>query len=370
MKTIIYTMLIPAMLISAFSCKEMDDSYKAYVVPNGTTYPAKASSPQVYAGKDRLQISWLRGNDPNVTWAVIYWNNFIDSVVVPIPEQGDTISQIIQPLTEGITYSFVIKTFDDDGHVSVPVEISGKAYGIRYQESLLARPLSTALLDANGNLTLQWADADIANGAIRTEIKYTSDNTQQVLHVHVDSTETTIDDYQGGAAFQYRTAFIPDSLAIDTFYTEFATSDPFEFDKKDWFIAAVSSEHPGEANMAKNLIDGTDATRWHANANTSNYPHFVTFDLGMERTIARLGVWGTTNAFNPVDPRGPDVIQFLVSSDNINWADLGTFDYNRLINGEQLYHFESLPKARYVKLVAVSGPERFVVLGEFSVYGY
>src|SRR5690606_23416814 len=101
----------------------------------------------------------------------------------------------------------------------------------------------------------------------------------------------------------------------------------------------------------------------------SSYPHHVTIDMGAVRTITQFGVWRTTFE-NGGDDRAPDVIQFLVSEDNVTWVDLGEFDFNRFINGEQVYQMPEGTVGRYFKLVGVSGPQDSnFVLGEISAYG-
>ena len=89
--------------------------------------------------------------------------------------------------------------------------------------------------------------------------------------------------------------------------------------------------------------------------------------MGTERTITQFGVWRTTFETGG-DSRAPNKIQFLVSTDNAKWVDLGIF-FNRLLNGEQTYQIPSQPKARYFKFVAVKGPENNMVIGEISAYG-
>ena len=56
--------------------------------------------------------------------------------------------------------------------------------------------------------------------------------------------------------------------------------------------------------------------------------------------------------------------------DNVSWTDLGTYDFNRFVNGEQNYVMGSLVRARYFKFVGVAGPQDYMVMGEISAYGY
>jgi hypothetical protein len=60
----------------------MDSTYKQYVVPGGLTYAGKPTSPKAYSGLNRIKIAWLRGADPSVVKAKIFWNNFADSLAL------------------------------------------------------------------------------------------------------------------------------------------------------------------------------------------------------------------------------------------------------------------------------------------------
>jgi len=347
----------------------MDSTYRQYVVVGGIPYTGKATSPKAYAGHNRVRITWLRGADPNVTKAKIFWDNYADSLEVSIPEDADTISVMIDQLPEK-AYTFEIKTYDKNGIPSIPVEVLSGAFGDKYQSELINRPVNSVLLDANDKITIKWGNADISDGAIFTELEYTDlsgATTTRRFPVSESSSELT--DLKAGTVFRYRTVFEPDSLSIDEFYTGFANPGDFSFDKKNWSIIAYSTQHSDGDNAVINFIDGTDATRWHTRAGGSNYPHFATIDMGVQRTITKFGVWRTTFETGG-DDRAPDQIQFLTSTDNISWADQGIYHFNRMINGEQTYLMTSPPAARYFKFVGVSGPQDYMVMGEISAYGY
>lgn len=359
-------------LVVISACKKMDRNYKGFIVNGGITYIGKATSAVAYSGHNRVKISWLRSGDPNVSKARIFWNNNTDSVEFDIPPTGDTINYVIDNLPEK-SYSFIIRTYDGKGNTSVPVEVLAGSYGENYQSSLLNRSVKLKTIDINGKVTIVWGGADISNGAYATEVKYT-DNSDNIKYQNILTTDltSTISDMKSGTSFQYKTVFKPNSLSIDQFSTNYAESGDFSIDKTGWKIIAYSSQLDAGVNAVINFIDGTDATRWVTDVTTSKYPHFATIDLGIVRTITRFGVWRTTfeNVENGGDNRAPDKIQFLVSTDNLIWTDLGIFDFNRHINGEQPYNIPSLPKARYFKFVGVSGPNSFMITGEVSAYGF
>lgn len=352
------------------SCKKMDRPYKQYVVPGGITYPGKASNPMVYVGRNRVKISWLRGTDPTVTKAKIFWDNFTDSVEVTIPTTGDTISTIIGNLPEK-PYTFIIKTYDDDGNVSVPVELLSAAYGDQYQASLLSRPVTSAFLTVRGDVTVNWGAADISNGAFLTEVEYTDSLGNDLTKFFGISEESSlILAIKSGTMFKYRTLFIPDSLSIDTFYTTYETVSDLKIDKSSWNVVDFSSQHPGDANSPSNLFDGTNHTRWHTFYPSSTYPHWVIIDMGVERTITKFSAERTDKDKPGGDDRAPDQFKLLQSNDLITWTDVGTFNFNRKENGEQIFTIATPMRARYFEFMAISGPVNYMTLGEVSAYGY
>lgn len=363
-----YSMIFLLVALAFTGCKKMDSTYKQYIVPGGIAYTGKATKAMAYSGRNRIKIAWPRSADPNIVKAKIFWDNYTDSLEVNIPTTGDTVSVVIDDLPEK-SYSFMIKTYDEKGIPSIPVELLSGSYGEKYQSQLLQRPVNALNIDVEGKIKIQWGSADISNGAVQSELKYTDNLGNSISRTFsVNDPESVLTDLMPGTRFQYRTVFKPDSLSIDAFFTDYVESGILTFDKASWQIIEYSTEHDAGSNAVKNFIDGTDGTRWHSRAGGSQYPHFATIDMGAERTITQFGIWRTTFE-NGGDARAADKIQLLVSMDNITWVDLGIFDFNRFLNGEQTFLIPSQPRARYFKFVAVQGPENNLVMGEISAYG-
>lgn len=371
MKSIYWYSIVLFITAFAFTgCKKMDSNYKQFIVPGGLTYTGKVNSPMAYAGHNRIKISWLRGSDPNVTRAMIYWDNYADSLEVMIPPTGDTISVIINNLPEK-SYSFLIKTFDEKGISSIPVELLSGSFGEKYQAQLLNRPVNGTVIDETGKITIQWGNADISSGAFASEVKYTDIlGNIKIASFPADTATSSISDFQSGSRYQYRTMFKPDSMSIDNFYTDFADCEDFTIDKTAWKIAGFSDQY-SEDNGVKYIIDGINlATRWHTDG--SAYPHWATIDMGAVRTITKFGVWRTTRDTPRGDVRAPIRIQFLISMDNVTWTDLGSFDFNNLSNDEQNFTMPASSTGRYFKFVGLVGPtgnNQYMTLGEISAYG-
>lgn len=367
MKKIVQYIVAPALVIGIWAgCKKLDSTYKDFIVPGGLTYAGKVSKPAVYAGNHRIKISWLRGSDPNVVKARVFWNNGNDSVEVAIPPVGDVISVTLNNLEER-TYSFVVKTYDSNGNSSIPVELFGGSYGEKFQAGIqsLNRPVRSTTLLGDGSFVIDWGTANKSGGAYATEVKYTdkTDN-KKIKQVPVDEEKSILNGIKPGTTFEYRTLYLPDTLSIDTFYTDIETIKQFLFDKVTWSVVSFSSQHNTAAeNVATNFIDGNPGTRWHCKTD-QKYPHFIVVDMKSEKTVTGFELFRMTG-----DDRACDKFQLLLSPDNVTWTDLGTFDFNRLKDDGQFYNIASRPKGRYIKFVGVAGVSPYMVSGEMNVYG-
>ncbi|MDR0385227.1 MAG: DUF4998 domain-containing protein, partial [Prevotellaceae bacterium] len=140
MKRTVYLMILIAAGWFA-SCKDMDSMYKEYVVPNGIVYPQRADSLKIYPGLNRVKLTWFKALDPKVVKAMVYWNNYTDSLSANISSGENLMTVVINDLPEG-TYTFFVKTFDAAGNASVPSEVTGIVYGVNYALTLSSRSLS------------------------------------------------------------------------------------------------------------------------------------------------------------------------------------------------------------------------------------
>lgn len=365
-KIFCYLTVLFISLVAFNGCRKMDSKYEKYIVPGGEKYSGKANYPRAYAGRNRVQITWQRGADPNITKAKIYWNNYADSLEVNVPLLADSVVVIIDSLLEK-NYSFFIRNYDAKGISSVPVEIIGASYGDRYQSQILNRALNTSFIDVPGQISIQWGAADISNGAFANEVKYTdATGALRIKRFNIDvkekKPESKILDYMPGTTFQYRTLFIPKSLAVDTFYTDFTERKYFNIKSTAlWSVIAVSTQVNTTTWAGKNFFDGLNTTGWHA-ATTSHYPHFITIDMKKPTVVAGFQVI----RYN-LDERGCNTFSFSVSLDNITWTNLGVFNFNRMSQDVQTYFVPSHPSARYFKFTGLTGPLEYQLLGDIKV---
>ena len=370
MKTrIYYSLIVFAGLCVFMACKKMDSTYKQYIVEGGIPYPGQAKSARLLPGKNRAKLQWLRGTDPKIVKSKIFWNNYTDSVELAITADQKVVSYTFENLEENF-YSYTIRNYDAQGNASVAVEVSGNVFGDKYQDRILERPVSSAYLKNSDALAINWNEADTVTGAYKTEVEYTSTTgATKVIRFAARELVTEIADYRQGTSFKYRTLYLPDSLAIDTFYTGYITNTQVLLDKKEWNLIAYSDQYSAGNEAAKNMIDGSQYTRWHTNG--SPYPHSITVDMGAVRTIKRFSTLNSLYDSPGGDNRAPIRIQFLISTDNITWTNLGEFNSDNVILSEQFYQMPAVATGRYFKLVGLQGPagnSQYMVLGEVSAY--
>lgn len=223
MRTLSY--IIGCLLILS-ACSKQDD-YKRFIKNGEILYTGKADSLQIHPGRDRIELYWLLIADPKVSKSKIYWNNRKDSAIIDIKrtEGIDTIRFLIEHLEER-AYSFEVYNFDKEGRISVRSEVTGFAYGHLYEDALLNRPHGMVEVK-NGTATIPWVNADTTQGIIGMQLQYTTSDHilhDTIIHVIPESQVTKLDNYLSGSNFRYRTLYLPDPLAIDTFYAAFVTT--------------------------------------------------------------------------------------------------------------------------------------------------
>lgn len=208
-------------MATLISCTKMDD-YKSFQGDREIYYPGILDSARIYSGNKRVLLWGLFTSDPKIAKYRVYWNgreNFIEKEIVR--SSGiDTVSLFINDLNEG-GISFEIRTFDKEGHISVPINVSGIVYGDNYANGIINRGYNRSTTTYNATtkvLTIDWVSVDPT--AIFTAVEYTNTaNQKKTIRVtDPEATKTFISDYKQNTDVSYHTAYLPNKTAIDTFY--------------------------------------------------------------------------------------------------------------------------------------------------------
>lgn len=209
-------LLILALLV--VSCEKADDRHRQFFENGETVYIAKADSLVLRGGLNRIELSWLLLSDPKIHKYKLYWNNRKDSIVNVVQKTNnvDTVRLMLKDMREG-TYFFEIFTFDKEGNTSVATTGIGKVYGENYQSSLLPRTYRSARRVGDG-VEFNWTQSE--ETLQKVELSYVDNQGKTVRKIIPKLADLdTLYDFPNAGSFQYRSLFLPDTNALDTFYT-------------------------------------------------------------------------------------------------------------------------------------------------------
>ncbi|MGV8090514.1 MAG: DUF4998 domain-containing protein [Mangrovibacterium sp.] len=196
----------------------MNDLHDPYMKKGEQIYTGRVDSAKVFSGNSRVLLRYWT-SDVKAKNLLIYWLSGSDSVLLNIPEKQatDAVDVSISNLPEGTLY-FDLYTFNKDmKNRSVVFNTEGNVYGERYQQSLLNRRIKTKVFDpVNGRLTITWLGS--VPNSIGCDFEFT-DRNGTVQSGRIPSTGPVSVWENVASDFKYRTLFLPEEGAVDTFYT-------------------------------------------------------------------------------------------------------------------------------------------------------
>jgi hypothetical protein len=209
------------MICTVLSCGKSYFQYEHFIDDGPIVYPGRADTVLALAGHNRIQLSWAVPSDLNITDYKVFWNFGADSLTVAgrKPGSADSVKLFIDNLQEG-SYSFNVYTYDKDGHKSVATQTTGNVYGNIFSSTIYNRPIRSSVKDTkNFNLMVEWVGLDAK--CIGTEWLYTDADGLAASSFSPIDDSTIILSCDVSKPVSYRSLFLPEPKAIDTFFTEF-----------------------------------------------------------------------------------------------------------------------------------------------------
>ena len=366
---IFFGILLTLIVVSFIQCAKMDDAYEKFWKDGERVYPAPVDTVTVHPGENRILMRIVPSIDPNVIEGRVFWNFKADSVVFPIESNraSDTLSVLLENMEER-SYTFTVVTYDKKGNHSMPYDVIGNSYGPIYQESLLTRLLQSAEYK-NGILTVNWGDNSEPT-ALDSEILYTdTSGNVKTEKVPRDQKKSTEDDFDFGAdkTIKYRTFYLPEPLAIDTFYTDFQkfrVKGPVANIPRDMWSASASSFND-EFNDPSKAIDDIDNTFWFNAPNTS-FPHSITIDMG-EVIDGVDGIELLLRKRNEI----PESMKIYVSKDGETWDLMGDYGVNYNDSaGKKTFVFPSIQTIRFFEVRVTKARGQTPDVAIYEIYAY
>ncbi|MFV0266972.1 MAG: DUF4998 domain-containing protein [Draconibacterium sp.] len=377
MKNIIYLFLVILTIGCFSSCKDMDSVYEEFVVPGGLKYPQKPDSLKVYAGYNKLRLTWLKAKDPSIVQAEIYWNNYHDTLKVDIPESQDVVVVDVDNLNEG-TYTFHVKTYDKQGNASIPSEITGTSYGDNFVLSATDRTIASALRDDANNGTITWNAK--TTFLVYSEVRYeTSSGQKKTLRLFPEEKILKCPDIKVGAFFEYRSVFLPPN-GIDSVARGWLTYEkPFiyKFPRTSWTAEARNGNHPwgdGGGGQPALVLDGDLSTGWHSAVGTP-LPQCVVVDMKESLVLDNIIIYPP----GPVHWRYIDNVEIYLRDEMIT-PDAPQPSWGEPVASAKYPGGDSFPisfltavKGQYMAIVFVNSkaaPNSYMSFMELEVFGY
>ncbi|KAA6301223.1 MAG: hypothetical protein EZS26_002612 [Candidatus Ordinivivax streblomastigis] len=231
MKKIIY-IIISIIVCLSYSCSDMLDNIRPYLDEGETIYVGKLI-PIAFPGKNRAMITGILLFGQNQVQCTIRWRNpaTLEEEVRVLPIERHQGTELVQFLLENLEegqYDFSIITQDAEGNTSIPTTTATYVYGEQYEATLVNRNIKSffteSVLDEDGEwiwvAQINWI-VSRGDGIVGCYIKYDlNDGGTEELFVPVSELTTELTNYKANGVWEYKTAYLPDELSLDTFYTQ------------------------------------------------------------------------------------------------------------------------------------------------------
>lgn len=354
-KNILLFMLGLTMISLCFSCsKDNEDSIPPKPVTGVTVTPDYGA----------LIFQWKNPTDKDLYYVDIA---FIDSKGKQrsVKSSSYADSTTIDGFANNKTYSFKMTAYDRIGNASTPVVVSAApkvpVYILMLDSIKITPDFGGARIEWKNNtgkpfnINVSYKDN---SGALANSFFSSVAGANTVFISGLDNTKrdfilTTSDNKSNTSA--------PQTISL-------VPLKETKISKAGWSILDFDSQEPADHPNGGDpsfLIDDDLNTYWStAWLNTQpGYPHHITVNMGQQVTVSRVVLATRQN-----DIRGATKVQFLGSTDGVNWTDFGTFPFQP-INAGQSFRISSNPKVQYIRVVAVEGSYFFTFFAELDVYG-
>ena len=225
MKSYLKASILIGVMASMIGCDKFTDIHQDFIDSGEIIYAPKLDSVAVYAGNNRVKVGLWYFNGHHLKSTLIRWNNNQDSMLVNLEEYAiqsgrDSIEVVIPNLIQN-AYSFTLQNIDIHSSRSLTTSAFGSAYGEDFQSTLINRRIRNVANHGSEGFAIEWLASEETMVAV--EIKYVEENTQleRIIRRPVESqSNLMVVPYQG--RFTYRGLFLPETSAVDTFYTEWS----------------------------------------------------------------------------------------------------------------------------------------------------
>ena len=365
-------MIMASVLSLLFSCSDMMDVHKEYVEGGEIIYAPRVDTCIFIAGRERALFAFKLYNSPNVKNVEVYWNSRNDSLFVPVtPTSGLDSFEVILPGLPESSYTFEVRTSDGFGNKSLWTTGFCNTYGANYQSTVANRRIREVSMSEYGG-EIAWLPA--TDGLVRMETRYRkTEGATATIFTPADENGTQCLDAAAGSGFEYRSVYIPEEQSIDTFYTDWVSSEDafpaiFLYDRSKWTVLSCSDETASDGGGMTTVIDGDNGTYWHSKWDGGNapLPHWIIIDLGNELNAVKFDFLRRSN--NTDDKTVEFYLGNTPDAESGAWTKVGETTVNA--NRMEVPSLNKNVRGRYLKLLFPdSNRDPFTNCAEVYMYG-
>lgn len=233
---------------------------------------------------------------------------------------------------------------------------------------------SMAIYGGGGGIRLLWNNP----GELPATIRIDYEEGEIDLEADRLTKEYTIGGLQEGRSYAVKISMVYDGELTSITKTLSVIPEPgyAKLRPDDWSITASSTDTQGGASQAENLLDGDPQTYWRSE---TGYPHHVIIDMERVRKVAAITIarkfgdgtnssWDNNISLSKDGTNYGEVYRYMLTSSHPN--PIFTREFNRTMEGEQLYMLPAVEEARYIRIDMVRGAGNQIALfGDVHVYG-
>jgi len=248
MKNNLKISILLLVVVFVSSCNDMNDSINKFMKDGERLYMGVPDSVKTFAGKNRFLVLFIL-NDTRVDTLALYWNQKADSCLIPITSHSlDSVYKVVigaDAFPEGnAVLQFVSKS--KGKYKSMTVEKSVNVYGNRYQAKLVSRYFNNAasnkyLKSPEDALVLSFGSATNSSD-VGVKVRYFSkifgaEKDTLISSLSINKALAAAKNINSSALYgyikipyvdydkitkpvTYKTMYLPEPTAIDTFYTK------------------------------------------------------------------------------------------------------------------------------------------------------
>lgn len=285
-----YLSLVLISLCIVFGCSKMNDKHDFYLQDGEIIYLGRVDSAKVLPGKNRFLLRyWI--TDQRAKELKIYWNQMRDSLIVPIPvhSPSDSIDLLVGDdknlIAEG-KYTFQLISNNGEDLKSIIYEKLGNVYGEQFSSTLTQRFVRDVGYNPDKQeVTIDWGEPS-SSKEIGVEVTYYTGDTKNILQLPTEQfgSQISLINVNVEKGINYRTMFLPEPIAIDTFFT---ASTPIRvLQNVALFKPVKTSSNLNSSYPGSNAVDGIISTgsRWISSSN-EGLEHWIEIDLEKEYNL-------------------------------------------------------------------------------------